>query len=75
MVDRKKYTEKCFNLLHTDNLFNLSMIQQKRLKGKFNGPYAKLRITWLNKNAVGFTQQGHHLETLTVQPIDKNLKW
>ena len=40
----------------------MTMIQQKQLKGKLKVPYEKLRTTLLNKNAVGFTQQDHHLE-------------
>ena len=34
--ERKKYTEKCNDL---------TMIEQKRLKGKFKGPYVKSRTT------------------------------
>ena len=45
VIDRKKYTENvliCFILIV---LFDLTMIHQKRLKGKFKGPCVKSRAT------------------------------
>ena len=50
------------------------MITQKRLKGKFKGPYVKLRTTGLEKNIVGFSPQGHHLGNFMAEPNNTNFK-
>ena len=37
VINRKKYTDKCFNLFHKDGLIHSTMIQLKQLKGYFKG--------------------------------------
>ena len=45
VIDRKKYTEKCINLLHTDSFIRLDHDQTKTTEVKFKDPYVKSRTT------------------------------
>ena len=72
MIDKKKYTEKCLNLVQSDRFNQPDHDSAKTIKGKFKDPYVNSRTTELNKNIVGFTHQGQHLEYFTAQPNDTN---
>ena len=60
LIDRKIYTGKYLNLLHTESFIQLDHDPIKAIKRNFKRPYVKSTTNWLKHNLVGFTQQGHH---------------
>ena len=62
VIDRKKYTEKSISLLHIDSFIQLDHDPTKTTKGKSQRSVRKIKNNLINKNTIGFTQQGHHLE-------------
>ena len=43
VIDRKKYTEKCINLLHTDNFIRLDNDSTKTIEGKIGISLRKIK--------------------------------
>ena len=50
-----KCTEKCLQMLNTDQFFNLVKIQQKRQKEDFRMIYEKLNLSWYRTNINSYT--------------------